>query len=62
MITTNDIERLLEEIEHLPYKPTHYDWLKNLLDEVKKQPTTATQVGIIKSPTISELLSKEEEK
>lgn len=52
MITTNDIKQLLDSIDRLPYKPNHYDWLQNLLDEVEKQPTTAVQIAIIKSPNI----------
>lgn len=54
MITTNDIEILLDSIEHLPYKPDHYQWLKDLLEEVKKQPMSAVQIGIIKSPKITD--------
>ena len=56
MITTNDIRRLLDEIEHLPYKPDHssYMWLEDLLKEVERQDTTAIQIGIVKSPKIFE--------
>ena len=54
MITTDDIEQLLVEIEHLPYKPSHYEWLKNLLAEVKSQDTAAVQIGILKSPKITQ--------
>jgi len=60
MITTNDIERLLDSIEHLPCKPDHYEWLKNLLEEIKKQSTTAVYIGILKSPKISEMINQED--
>lgn len=54
MITTNDLKRLLDEIDRLPYKPTHYQWLKDLLEEVEKSPTVAVQIGIVKSPRITD--------
>ena len=57
MITTNDIEKLLEEIKRLPYKPdpNSYGWLEKLLEEVKRQKMTAIQIGVVKSPNIFEV-------
>lgn len=52
MITTNDIKRLLDSIDRLQFKPNHYEWLQNLLDEVERQPTTAVQIAIVKSPNM----------
>ena len=54
MITTDDIQRLIDEIERLPYKPSHYTWLKDLLEEIEKSPGIADQIGIVKSPEFSE--------
>jgi len=54
MITTDDIRRLLDDIEHLPYKPRHYEWLKDLLEEVENQPMLAVQIAVVKSPKIKE--------
>lgn len=56
MISTNDIERLLESIKRLPYKPDHYEWLENLLEEIEKSEMIAVQIAILKSPKILEVI------
>ena len=60
MITTNNIEMLIGEIERLPKQfsisPYMYKWLTNLLEEIKRQPTTAmkVEIAIFKSPKITD--------
>jgi len=58
MITTNQIERLLDEIEYIPkqFRPDEesYQWLKEILEEIKKQPTGTVAIGFIKSPRITD--------
>jgi thioredoxin-related protein len=51
-MTTNNIKMLIDLVEHCPYCKQHADilFLKKLLDEVEKQPFTAVQIAVIKSP------------
>lgn len=60
MITTNQIDMLIDSLEGLPYKPEEhlYKWLKDLSAEIKRSKTFAVQVAFVKSPSIKDMLEE----